>query len=175
MASYGMLAEFASAEQLLEAARRTRAAGYRRIDAYAPFPVQGLVEALGPHRDRIPLITLIGGVLGGAGGYFMQWYSAVIAFPINVGGRPEHSWPSFIPVTFELAVLGAALFAVCGMLLLNGLPQLYHPLFNVEAFELASRNRFYLCVRCTDRKYDAVDVERHLESLDPLLVQDVPA
>jgi hypothetical protein len=175
MASYGMLAEFAGAERLLEAVRRTRAAGYRQIEAYAPFPVDGLVEALGPYRDRIPLITLIGGVLGGAGGYFMQWYSAVISFPINVGGRPAHSWPSFIPVTFELAVLGAALFAVCGMLILNGLPQLYHPLFNVAAFELASRNRFYLCVRCSDRKYDALEVERHLASLDPLLVQEVPA
>ncbi|HKU16074.1 MAG TPA: DUF3341 domain-containing protein [Steroidobacteraceae bacterium] len=175
MASYGMLAEFASADELLEAARRTRAAGYRRIEAYSPFPVHGLVEALGPHRDRIPLLTLIGGILGGAGGYFMQWYSAVISFPINVGGRPAHSWPSFIPVTFELAVLGAALFAVGGMLVLNGLPTLYHPLFNVEAFELASRNRFYLCVRCSDARYDAVEVERHLESLDPLLVQEVPA
>jgi hypothetical protein len=175
MPSYGMLAEFASAEQLVEAARHTRAAGYRQIEAYAPFPVEGLVEALGPHRDRIPLITLIGGVLGGAGGYFMQWYAAVISLPINVGGRPLHSWPSFIPVTFELAVLGAALFAVCGMLVLNGLPKLYHPLFNSDAFELASRNRFYLCVRCSDRKYDPVQVERHLASLDPLLVQEVPA
>jgi hypothetical protein len=175
MASYGMLAEFAGADELLDAARHTRAAGYRQIDAYAPFPVEGLVEALGPHRDRIPLLTLLGGLLGGVGGYFMQWYSAVISFPINVGGRPLHSWPSFIPVTFELAVLGAALFAVFGMLALNGLPQLYHPLFNVQAFELASRNRFYLCVRCSDRKYDAQEVQRHLESLDPLLVQEVPA
>ena len=175
MESYGMLAEFATADELLAAARHTRAAGYRQIDAYAPFPVEGLVEVLGPHRDRIPLLTLIGGLLGGVGGYFMQWYSAVISFPINVGGRPLHSWPSFIPVTFELAVLGAALFAVFGMLALNGLPQLYHPLFNTEAFELASRNRFYLCVRCSDKKYDAVKVQQHLESLDPLLVQEVPA
>ena len=175
MESYGMLAEFASADELLDAVRHTRAAGYRQIDAYAPFPVEGLVEALGPHRDRIPLLTLLGGLLGGVGGYFMQWYSAVLSFPINVGGRPLHSWPSFIPVTFELAVLGAALFAVFGMLALNGLPQLYHPLFNVPAFELASRNRFYLCVRCTDKKYDAPQVQRHLESLEPLLVQEVPA
>jgi hypothetical protein len=175
MASYGMLAEFGSADQLLDAVQRTRAAGYRQIEAYAPFPVEGLVEALGPHRDRIPLLTLIGGLLGGVGGYFMQWYSAVISLPINVGGRPLHSWPSFIPVTFELAVLGAALFAVFGMLALNGLPQLYHPLFNVQAFELASRNRFYLCVRCSDKKYDAAKVQQHLESLDPLLVQEVPA
>ena len=175
MPSYGTLAEFGSADALLDAVQRTRGAGYRQIDAYAPFPVEGLVEALGPHRDRIPLITLIGGVIGGAGGYFMQWYSAVISLPINVGGRPLHSWPSFVPVTFELTVLGAALFAVCGMLFLNGLPQLYHPLFNVEAFELASRNRFYLCVRCSDEKYDALTVQQHLESLQPLLVQEVPA
>lgn len=175
MATYGMLAEFASAEQLVDAARHTRDAGYRQVEAYAPFPVEGLVEALGPHRDRIPLLTLIGGVLGGAGGYLMQWYSAVVSYPLNVGGRPEHSWPSFIPVTFELAVLGAALFAVFGMLVLNGLPQLYHPLFNSDAFELASRNRFYLCVRCSDRKYDAKAVERHLAALDPILVEEVPA
>jgi len=112
MKRYGWLAEFDTAEAVVAAAKGSRAAGYRRVEAYAPFPVEGLVEAVGSYKDRVPLITLIGGVLGCAGGYFMQWYSAVIAYPLNLGGRPYHSWPAFIPVTFELTILGAALFAV---------------------------------------------------------------
>jgi hypothetical protein len=172
---YGLLAEFKTPEELLEAARRARAAGYRRIEAYAPFPVEGLVEAVGSYKDHMPLITLIGGVLGGGGGYFMQWYSAVIAYPINLGGRPYHSWPSFIPVTFELTVLGAALFAVIGMLALNGLPKLYHPLFNVADFGLAARNRFFLCLRRTDPRYEPEETRQFLVSLGPLAVTEVPA
>jgi len=174
MASYGMLAEFAGAERLVDAAKRTRTAGYSRIEAYSPMPVEGLVEAVGRFRDRLPLLTLIGGIIGGVGGYFMQWYAATISLPINVGGRPLHSWPSFIPVTFEMAVLGAALFAVFGMLALNRLPKLYHPLFNLPAFELASRNRFFLCIRCDDPHYEQQEVQRFLETLQPLLVQEVP-
>jgi hypothetical protein len=174
MAAYGMLAEFAGAERLLEAARRTRAAGYNRIEAYSPMPIEGLAETTGPFRDRLPLLTLIGGILGAVGGYFMQWYAATISLPINVGGRPLHSWPSFIPITFEMAVLGAALFAVFGMLAFNGLPTLYHPLFNVPEFELASRNRFFLCIRCDDAEYEPQKVQRFLASLDPLLVREVP-
>jgi hypothetical protein len=174
MDSYGWLAEFKSAEKLVEAARRARAAGYRRPEAYAPFPVEGLAEAVGSNKDRVPLITLLGGVIGGAGGYFLQWYSAVIDYPINQGGRPYHSWPSFIPITFELAVLGAALFAACGMLALNGLPKLYHPLFNVPEFELASRSRFFLCLRRDDPHFDAEQTPRFLASLEPLALQEVP-
>jgi hypothetical protein len=175
MSAYGMLAEFANADRLIAAARSVRAAGYTRIDAYTPMPIEGLVEVIGAYRDRIPLLTLIGGVLGGAGGYFMQWYAATISYPINIGGRPLHSWPSFIPITFELAVLGAALFAVFGMLALNRLPKLYHPLFNVSAFELASRNRFFLCLRCDDPQYESQRTQEFLSTLDPLLVQEVPA
>jgi len=174
MNSYGWLAEFKTAEELVEAARRAREAGYRRIEAYAPFPVEGLVEAVGSYKDRVPLITLIGGFIGGAGGYFMQWYSAVIDYPINLGGRPLHSWPSFIPVTFELTVLGAALFAVCGMLALNGLPKLYHPLFNVSEFELASRSRFFLCLRRDDPHYDREVARDFLSSRKPLALTEVP-
>jgi hypothetical protein len=169
-----MLAEFAGAERLIDAAKRTRIAGYSRIEAYSPMPVEGLVEAVGQFRDRLPLLTLVGGIIGGVGGYFMQWYAATISLPINVGGRPLHSWPAFIPVTFELAVLGAALFAVFGMLALNRLPKLYHPLFNLPAFELASRNRFFLCIRCDDPRYEQREVQRFLETLQPLLVQEVP-
>lgn len=174
MSSYGMLAEFRSADELLDAVRAVRDARYRRIEAYTPFPVEGLTAALGDTRDRIPLLTLIGGVLGGAGGYFMQWYSATVSYPINVGGRPLHSWPSFIPVTFELAVLGAALFAVIGMLLLNGLPRLYHPLFNVPQFDQASRDHFFLCVLSRDPLYDVEAVRGLLDSLRPLHLAEVP-
>jgi ActD protein len=174
MKSYGWLAEFKTAEDLLEAAKRARAAGYRRIEAYAPFPVEGLVEAVGSYQDRVPLLTLIGGVLGGTGGYFMQWYSAVIDYPINQGGRPYHSWPAFIPVTFELTVLGAALFAVIGMLALNGLPKLYHPLFNVPEFELASRSRFFLCLRRDDPHFERAAAQEFLASLTPLALTEVP-
>ncbi len=175
MSAYGMLAEFANADQLATAARRARDEGYVRIEAYTPMPVDGLSEIVGSYRDRIPLLTLIGGILGGVGGYFLQWYAATISYPINVGGRPLHSWPSFIPITFEMTVLGAALFAVFGMLALNRLPTLYHPLFNVSAFGLASRNRFFLCLRCDDPRYDPERTQEFLSTLDPLLVQEVPA
>lgn len=175
MNAYGMLAEFANADLLLTAARRAQEAGYERIEAYTPMPVDGLVEASGAGRDRIPLLTLIGGILGGVGGYFLQWYAATISDPVNIGGRPLHSWPSFIPITFETTVLGAALFAVFGMLALNRLPTLYHPLFNVAAFELASRNRFFLCLRCDDPRYDSQRTQEFLATLDPLLIQEVPA
>jgi ActD protein len=171
---YGLLAEFKTAEALLEAAQRARSEGYRRIEAYSPFPVEGLVEAVGSYQDRIPLITLIGGLVGGAGGYFMQWYSAVVAYPINQGGRPYHSWPAFVPVTFELAVLGASLAAFLAVLVLSGLPKLYHPLFNVAEFELASRSRFFLFIRHDDRRYDKEATRDFLTSLHPLCLTEVP-
>ncbi len=174
MKSYGWLAEFKTAEDLLAAATRARQTGYHLVDAYTPFPVEGLVEAVGSYKDRIPLITLIGGVIGGAGGYFMQWYSAVIDYPINQGGRPYHSWAAFIPVTFELTVLGAALFALVGLLALNGLPKLYHPLFNVPEFELASRSRFFLCLRSKDPRYEREATQQFLLSLNPVALTEVP-
>ena len=145
------MAEFASPEELLEAARRAFAAGFRKMDAYSPFPVDGLAEAIGFHDSRVPLIVLIGGILGCLGGFFLQYWVSVIDYPINVGGRPLNSWPSFIPVTFEMTILVAALSAVFGVLALNGLPMPYHPVFNVERFELASRNRFFLCIEAADR------------------------
>ncbi|MBV9191898.1 MAG: DUF3341 domain-containing protein [Betaproteobacteria bacterium] len=164
--SYGILAEFKSPERLLEAANRARAAGYA-IEAYSPFPVEGLAEITGMRRNSIPAIVLGGGLAGGIGGYFMQWYSAVISYPINSGGKPLHSWPEFIPVTFETTVLVAALAGVVGMLALNGLPRLHHPLFNVPEFHLASRNRFFLCIR-------ADDARPFLEKLEPVGIWDVP-
>lgn len=143
---YGLLAEFATADLLLAAARDAHARGYV-VEAYSPFPVEGLAEAVGFIRNRMSLVTFLGGLLGGGGIYFLQWYSAVISYPINSGGRPLDSWPAFIPPTFAITILGAAFAAVVGMLAANGLPRLNHPLFAVREFDLASRNRFFLCLR----------------------------
>jgi hypothetical protein len=162
---YGLLAEFDNPEALLNAARRAFAEGFRKMDAYSPFPVEGLAEALGFHRTRVPLIVLIGGILGCLGGFFLQYWLAVIDYPINVGGRPLNSWPSFIPVTFELTILIAALSAFLGVLALNGLPMPYHPVFNVDRFELASRNRFFLLVEAADPKFDSEATRRFLETV----------
>jgi len=171
---YGMLAEFRTAEALIAAVQQARGAGYRRLEAFSPLPIEELTEALGHGPDRIPLLTLLGGICGGVGGYLMQWYAATISYPLNVGGRPLHSWPAFIPITFETTILGAALAAVFGMLICNGLPRLYHPLFNVREFELASRNRFFLCLRCDDPQYDDDAVRAFLDDLQPVLIRDVP-
>ena len=170
---YGVLAEFPTPHELIHAVEKTREAGYRRIEAYTPFPVEGLAEALALKRNNVPLITLIGGLTGGLGGFFFQYWVSVIAYPLNIGGRPLNSWPAFIPVTFELTVLGAALSAVFGMLALNGLPQPYHPVFNVPRFALASRNRFFLCIESRDPKFDRTETARFLESTDPDEVSEV--
>jgi Protein of unknown function (DUF3341) len=164
---YGLMAEFDSPGDLLEAAHRAYEEGYRRMDAYSPFPVHGLAEAIGFHRTRLPLLVLLGGMAGGIGGYCLQYWISVIDYPLNVGGRPLHSWPAFVPVTFELIILVAALAAVLGMLALNGLPMPYHPVFNVPAFELATRNRFFLCIEASDPKFDRQETRRYLESLKP--------
>jgi len=165
---HGLMAEFDSPEHLVDAARRTFAAGYRRMDAYSPFPVDGLAEAIGFHRTSVPLIVLIGGILGCVGGFFLQYWAAVIDYPINIGGRPLNSWPSFIPVTFELTILLAALFAFFGVLALNGLPMPYHPVFNVERFELATRNRFFLCIEAADPRFDLEATRRFLDEIGSL-------
>ncbi len=172
---YGLIAEFRTGDALLEAARRARAEGYRQVEAYAPYPVEGIAEAVGFTRNRVPLLALLGGIAGGAGGYFLQWYSAVIDYPINVGGRPLHSWPSFIPATFELTILGAALAAVFGMLLANGLPRLRHPVFDTPHFEQATRNRFFLCLPARDSHFDLQRARTFLDGLQPLSVSEVPA
>jgi hypothetical protein len=163
---HGLLAQFEDTQRLLEAVRRTVDAGYRRIDAYTPFPVEGLSEAMRVRPSRLPLIVLIGGLVGCIGGYFMQYYAAAISYPLDVAGRPLHSWPAFIPVTFELTVLVASLSAVLGMLALNGLPRPYHPVFNVDAFIHASRDRYYLIIEATDPHFDREQTARFLESLD---------
>jgi hypothetical protein len=168
------MAEFGDVNALVAAANRVREEGYVRTDAYAPYPVEGLSEALGFRQTRVPLVVLIGGILGAIGGYFMQYYLAVEEYPFNIGGRPPHSWPSFIPVTFEMTILTAALFAVLGMLALNGLPMPYHPVFNVPRFALASRDRFFLCIEATDPKFDAERTRELLRSLGSSEVTEVP-
>ncbi|HWT72233.1 MAG TPA: DUF3341 domain-containing protein [Oxalicibacterium sp.] len=170
---YGLLAEFATADDLLAAVRRARDAGFV-VEAYTPFAVDGLPEAIGFPRNRVPFVTLIGGIVGGAGGYFLQWYSAVVDYPLNIGGRPLHSWPSFIPVTFEMTILGAALAAVFGMLMMNGLPRLRHPLFDVPDFDLVSRNRFFLCLRA-NRTFDRDKADALMRELPAIRQCEVAA
>jgi hypothetical protein len=171
---YGLLAEFEHPEQLLAAAAQARQAGYKRVQAYTPMPVEGLVEALGQTPTQLPRLVLIGGVLGGLAGYALQYYVSVIAYPVNVGGRPLHSWPAFGPIVFELIVLGAALTAVLGMLALNGLPMPHHPLFAVPQFKQASRNRFFLCIESRDPAFRLEETRRFLESLNPNSLVPVP-
>jgi hypothetical protein len=172
-AIYGVLAEFDDPNTLVAAAHRAHHEGYRCVDAYSPFPIEELHEALGAHQTRLPLIVLIGGLVGCIGGYFLQYWVAAIAYPVNVGGRPFHSWPAFIPVTFECTILAASLAAVLGMLALNGLPQPYHPVFNVPRFALASRNRFFLLIESKDPKFDLETTRRFLETLNPREVTTV--
>ncbi len=172
---YGLLAEFPSADALCAAARHARANGYTRVEAYSPFAIEGLDDIVDADKGWIAPLTLLGGILGGAGTYFLQWYAAVVDYPINIGGRPLHSWPAFIPATFEITILGAAVAAVLAMLVLNGLPRLYHPLFEVEEFELASRNRFFLCLPARDPVFAPGPARDLLEELHPLLLREVPA
>ena len=170
---YGVMAEFENPEMLYAGAERAHAAGYRRVDAYSPFPIEGLAEVIGFKRTQLPLIVLIGGILGGIGGFYLQYWSSVIDYPLIVGGKPYNSWPAFIPVTFETTILGAALAAVLGMLGLNGLPMPYHPVFNVERFALASRDRFFLCIEAADPKFDIDDTVEFLRSLNPSSIHEV--
>jgi hypothetical protein len=165
---WGLMAEFATADELLAAAEAAREAGYTRIEAYAPFHVEGLAEAVGFPRNRVAPITFVGALLGGLGGYFMQWYSAVIDYPINVGGRPLHSWPMFVPVTFELTVLGGALAAFLAVIVGNRLPDLSNPVFDAPDFELAMRNRFFLCLRADDPRFDVGRSAAWLDERRPL-------
>lgn len=172
---FGLLAEFGDEDALVAATRKIREAGYTNLDAYTPYPVEGLAEALGFHRSRVPLVVLGGGILGAVGGYFLQYWLNVLDYPINVGGRPLNSIPAWIIVTFELTILSAALFAVLGMLALNGLPRPNHPVFNVPEFALASTNRFFLALEASDPRFEARTAREFLESLGTKGVWNVEA
>lgn len=171
--TYGVMGEFAQPEEVVSAAEKARAAGYRFVSAYSPFPVEGLSEALGLRRTNVPLLTLVGGLIGGFSGFGFQYWSAAISYPMNIGGRPLNSWPAFIPVTFELTILGASLFAVFGMLALNKLPQPHHPVFSVARFAHASTDRFFLCIESRDPKFNLAETARFLQSLHAEHVTEV--
>jgi hypothetical protein len=170
---FGVMGEFSTPEDLLAATKKAREAGYKHVEAYTPFPVEGLAEAVGFRWTAVPLLTLMGGVGGGLTGFGLQYWVAAITYPINIGGRPLNSWPAFIPVTFELTVLGASIFAVFGMLALNKLPQPYHPVFNVERFGQASTDKFFLCIEARDPKFDLVETSKFLQSLHAQHVNEV--
>jgi len=170
---HGLMAEFTGPNELISAVRKTREAGYTDMDAYSPYPIEAVSEQLEGHTSRVPLITLIGGIIGGIFGFGLQYWVSVIAYPVNIGGRPFNSWPAYIPITFETTVLFAGLSAVVGMLALNGLPMPYHPVFNVSRFARASSDRFFLCIEATDPKFDREDTYRFLERLVPRSVSEV--
>lgn len=171
---YGLMAEFQTPAELLDAAGAAHAAGYRKMDAYSPFPIHGMSEALGQPPTNIATLVLCGGILGCVGGFGLMYWISNIAYPFNVGGRPNYSWPSYIPITFETTVLLASLTAVIGMLALNGLPQPYHPVFNVPAFKRCSQDRFFLCIETADPKFDLEGTRTFLKKLSPA-VEEVDA
>lgn len=170
---YGLMAEFDDPTHIVNAATHTYEEGYRKIDAYTPFPIEELTEAMHIRHTRLPLIVLIGGVIGCVGGFLLCYWASVIVYPLNIGGRPLNSWPAFIPVTFECTILLAALSAVLGMLALNGLPEPYHPVFNVPSFEQASRNKFFLCIESSDPKFDRKATFEFLRGLGATEVTEV--
>ena len=170
---YGLLAEFETPDALVHATEKARLAGYRKMDAYSPIPIEELNEALGLRRTRLPKLVFIGGVLGGLGGFGLEYFSAALAYPMNIGGRPFNSWPQFIPVTFETTVLGAALTCFVGMWALNRLPQPYHPVFNVPAFARASTDRFFLCIEAIDPAFKLDETRTFLQGLHSLGVSEV--
>ncbi len=172
---YGLLAEFDDVNDAIVAAKSAYAAGYRKLDAYAPFPVEEHSEAVGFQKNGVALVCLCGGLLGCTGAFILQWWINTISYPINIGGRPLNSWPSFIIVTFEMTILFSGLSAVFGMLALNGLPMPYHPVFNVPRFYLATKDRFFLTVFSSDKNYDAVRTRQFLEGLNPISVAEVPS
>ncbi len=170
---YGLMAEFETPQELVEAARRTNEAGFTRFDAYSPYPIEALTEALDIHERKLPAVVLGGGILGGLCGFGLCYWCSVISFPLNVGGKPYNSVPAFIVPTFEMTILFAAFAAVLGLLGLNGLPMPYHPVFNTPRFALASRDRFFLCIETRDPKFDHDETWAFLTKLGPRVVMDV--
>ena len=170
---YGVIAEFAKPEALVHAVHAARKEGYQVIEAYTPYPIEELHDAIGHGPSRVPLLVLIGGIAGGLFGFFLQYWTSAVDYPLNVGGRPYNSWVSFIPITFECTILFAGIAAVLGMLVLNGLPMPYHPVFSVPRFQLASRDRYFLMILARDPRFRAGDTFRFMETLGASLVSDV--
>jgi hypothetical protein len=164
---HGLMVEFLTAQEILEATRHAWQAGFRDMDAYTPYPVEGLAVTLGMKKSRIPAIAFAGGIVGGTVGFIMQIYSMSVDYPLNVGGRPLNSWPVFIPITFETLVLVASISTMLGVFLLNGLPRLHHPVFSVPEFARASQDRFFLCIEATDSQFELEKTTRFLLSLSP--------
>jgi hypothetical protein len=173
-ALYGVMAEFDDPTSLVEATRRTYDAGYRVFDSYSPFPIHETFEAMHIEDRRVPLLVLGGGITGMCAGLGLQVWVSAFAYPLNVGGRPYLSWPMFVPVTFELTILFAALAAVIGMFMLNGLPMPYHPVFNVARFvEHASQDKFFLAIEATDPKFNLEATRTFLQGLGAREINDV--
>jgi hypothetical protein len=170
---YGLMAEFENPNDLVAAAREAREAGYAKLDAYTPYPIEALTEALDIHDRKLPFLVLVFGILGGLAGYALCWWTSVVAYPLNIGGKPLNSAPAFIVPTFETTILFAAIAAVLGMLALNGLPMPYHPVFNTPRFALASRDRFFLCIEAADPKFEHDETWAFLTRLGPRVVMDV--
>ena len=171
---YGLLAEYETVPGLVSAAEKAHQQGYRRMDTYSPFPIEPAAEAIGFHKNRVALVVLMGGLLGGLGGYSLEYWVSVLAYPINVGGKPWHAWPAFIPVTFECTVLGASIAAFIGMLAMNGLPMPYHPVFNAPNFSAASKDKFFLCIEAADPQFDLAKTRQFLQQTGPRVVTEVP-
>ena len=171
---YGLMAEFETPTELVHAAKAAYAEGYRDMDAYSPFPIEEASEAIGFHKSAVPLVVLMGGILGGLSGFGLQYWINVIAYPLNIGGKPYDSWPAFIVPTFEMTILFAGLCGMFGMFALNGLPQPYHPVFHVDKFSAVTRDKFFLCVEATDPKFDLVGTQQFMERLKPLSISEVP-
>ncbi len=170
---YGMMAEFDNPTDLVKATEHAYSAGYRKMDAYTPYPIEELSDALGFRKNRVPLVVLVGGILGGLSGYLLQYWISAVSFPLNIGGRPYHSWPAFIVVTFEMTILFGGISAVVGMLALNGLPMPYHPVFNNPRFTAVTRDRFFLCIEAADPKFDIVSTGSFLMGLKAIDVTEV--
>ena len=173
-AIYGLMAEYETPTELVEACKAAYAEGYREMDAYSPFPIEEASEAIGVHRSAVPLVTLLGGLLGGLSGFALQYWINVIDYPLNIGGRPYDSWPAFIVPTFEMTILFAGLVGTFGMFAMNGLPRPYHPVFNVDQFSKVTRDRFFLCVEATDPRFDLAATQQFMERLKPLSISEVP-
>jgi len=170
---YGLAAEFPSAKDLLRAANRAREAGYSKMDTFSPIPIHGMEDAVGQRFTRLPWLVFVAGLTGAAFGFGLQYWTSVIDYPLNIGGKPLNSWPAFIPITFECTILFAGLTSALSMVLLNGLPRPHHPMFNVPGFERATQDRFFICIEAADPKFDRASTRSFLEGLNPDEVTEV--